>query len=170
MSEKTLPANLQNPETLSKWNAQKGRFKDPVLRKEALLAKAAREEAAFRDPQTYLKRLFNFPKRGGCTIKVACKAIEAATRKLSEYMINHDFSGKDGEFNIKEYLAMLDNLKKTIAFLDDLNSSAAGKAINNWIKVDNMNITNGSKTGGVIGSVTDIEPTKLSELTGNGTK
>lgn len=161
---KTLPKNLQDPETLAKWNSQKGRFADPELQHRALVAKKAKEEASFRDPQAYLKRLFNNPKKGGSTIKVTCAAIESATRKLSEYLVNNDFNG-DGDITLKEYMQVIDNLKKTIAFLDELNSAAAGKAINQMIKVDSMTINNGSKTGGVVGSIMDVEPTKLSELT-----
>jgi hypothetical protein len=167
MQEKTLPSNLSNPETRKKWEEQKGRLADPVLRAQAIAARKAKEDAAFRDPQAYLKRLFNTPKKGGCTIKVTCSAIEAATRRLSEYMINHDFTGADGDFNIKEYLSVLENLKKTIAFLDELNSAAAGKAINNMIRVESMTINNTSKTGGAVGSIMDIEPARLSELTSN---
>lgn len=162
---KTLPKNLQDPEIQSKWNAQKGRLANPEFYHQAMMAKKAKEEASFRDPQAYLKRLFNYPKKGGSTIKVTCKAIESATRKLSDYLCTHDFSGPDGDINLKEYLSVIENLKKTIAFLDELNSAAAGKAINQMIKVDSMTINNGSKTGGVVGSIMDIEPTKLSELT-----
>lgn len=166
---KTLPKNLQNPETANKWESQKGRLANPVFQAQALAARKAKADAAFRDPQKYLKQLFNQPKRGGSSIKVTCTAIEAATRRLSEYLINNAFEDENGKMNIKEYLQVLDNLKKTISFLDDLNSESAGRAINNWMKIDQITV-NGSKTGGVVGSILDVEPTKLSELTSNGPK
>lgn len=164
-SKKELPKNLLDPETASKWESQKGRLANPEFRAQALAARKAKEEAAFRDPQKYLKRLFNQPKKGGSSIKVTCAAIESATRKLSEYLLDNEFAVDGGAMTIKEYLQVLDNLKKTIAFLDDLNSESAGKAINNWMKIDSVTVNNGSKTGGQVGSVLDIEPTRLSELT-----
>lgn len=156
--KKKMPKNFSDPAIKAKFMANAGRFKDPEFQRQALMIKKAKEEASFRDPQAYLKRLFNFPKKGGSTVKLACMAVERATRHLSEELIENG-----DNYSIKEYLSMLENLKKTLAFIDDLNSEAAGKAINRLV-VGNMQINNNSsKTGGVVGSVMDVMGEDLDE-------
>ena len=144
---KGFDALIADAEKANKWNSCKGQLSNPEIRAKALAVRKANDFAAYRDPANYIRKLFNTPKKGGSTTKKMCLAVERISKEIAERIM-------DGRINDLEDLIKVQNqMGKMIDFIKKLSDPVKPVVPGTQVNV----VVNTSKTGGVVGSILDVE-------------
>jgi len=137
-----------------RWNSNKGQFKDPEVLAKAIAIRKANAAERYKDLGKLMMWEFSRPQKGGSTIKKMVYAIGVASTSLSERVASGELMGED----LEKTLRIIDGMSKMVERLQKMNEIR--KPANILIQ----NNIGSSKTGGVVGSIVDVEPTKVTNL------
>lgn len=145
-------SGIKSIEGRQAWNCRAGQFKDPAVLAKALAIKKANAAERYKDIGKMMMWEFSRPQKGGATVKKMVNAIGSATVSLSERIANGELVGED----LEKTLRVIDNMSKILERLQKMNESRKPTQI-----LIQNNVNNSSKTGGVLGGITDVKSVEV---------